>query len=175
MRLRCLLSFVLLVALTSGCGGSKNPMNPDGGGPSGNPSGGGSTLPHGSMSARIDGAHWAATVDPTIRLSGGIVSVAGSNLATTLAFAIFTSGPGTFPIPATGLGAGTNALLNMTTAGGVPGSWKADVNGGTGTIVINSYTSAGMSGTFSFVMQPVPGSGVSGTKTVTDGKFDLKF
>jgi hypothetical protein len=32
-----------------------------------------------------------------------------------------------------------------------------------------------MSGTFSFVMQPVPGSGVTGTKTVTDGKFDLKF
>lgn len=125
-------------------------------------------LPQGSMSARIDGANWAASAGLAGTWSGGILSIAGTDAASqTLGFATFASGPGTYTIAGT---VGTNALL---TIGATGTGWSAVSTRGSGTITVNSITATGAAGTFSFVL--VPATGTGSNKNITEGRFDVKF
>jgi hypothetical protein len=56
------------------------------------------------------------------------------------------------------------------TSGGLSGGV-----GGTGTLVISSFTATGASGTFSFVAAATSSTGATGTKTVTNGTFNVTF
>jgi hypothetical protein len=126
-------------------------------------------LPQGSMRATIDGAAWSAATALVATYSGGVLAFAGTNNAYTIGMAVGTiSGPGTFTIGSAG---GTNALVNNF--GG--NSWHATPSNGSGTITITSISATAAVGTFTFTAPPVPGTGATGTKVVTNGSFNLKF
>jgi hypothetical protein len=78
------------------------------------------------------------------------------------------TGPGTYAL-------GQNArVLTLATIGETPaGVWTTSGTGGTGSVTIASVTATRIKGTFSATLQPLQGSGTTGTITVTNGTFDL--
>jgi hypothetical protein len=134
------------------------------------PGGNGAT---GSISAQINGVSWVAACIKAATFFNGIVSLVGSdNLASVanaqvIGIATQASGPGTFPIS---LANGANGQL---TIGGTR-VWEANaVLGGSGTITLTVLTATGTSGTFSFNLIALPPA--AGTKTITDGVFNITF
>jgi chorismate synthase len=161
---KCLLS--LFVAFTIGCG-STTPtptiVQSCGGGSS-----------SGSMSATVNGSSFVATCLTSVSIVGGILAFGGTNISSSnasnyedISMAIVAAAPGTYQVTAT---SSSNAKLSI----GGSQQWVAGVlQGGSGTVVIDTLTATGASGTFSFNL--VAGPGGSGTKTITNGKFNLTF
>ena len=147
-------ALTLLVLTAAGCKSS------DATGPSST-----KPLPNGSMSAKFDGADWAATLSVRASNSGTIVGVAGTDLNQTLAFALAATAPGTYNI-----GPLSPANAELTTTGGVV--YTAAGNVGSGTITITSLTATAVAGTFTFNMVK---SGGGATRSVTNGVFNIKF
>ena len=164
MRARTFLPIVLLLAVACG-GSSTEPSNSSGSGSTGST---GSTL-----TATIDGAPWNPT-QVTARLSlttPGYLQVDTTDPALNL-FS-FAAGPstGTF-------GTGTYAVGSSPTNASyvLPGGttiWTAAAARGSGSVTISSYSAANKTarGTFSFVLV----NGAGGTKTVTNGNFNVTF
>ena len=156
-----LLSIAFLVGAV-GCGGSD---------------GNGVTNPNpqqsaGSMSARIDGATWTATVvTVAVNANGLIVSGAnGNGIGVAVgASRLLGTGPQTF-----GAGANFNALATMTTG---TQSWSAtgiQGSNSSGSITLTTLTATRAVGTFTFNAAALAG-GATGTKAVTSGAFDVTF
>lgn len=152
MKLRILLCTLLLIPVACGSDGPSEP-NPPGG------------APNGTLAATIDGVPWSATII-TPGITGGISAIGGSDGGRTLAWAWVEGGTGTYQI---GGSVGFNASL--TVAGG---TWVANNTTGSGTLVVTTRTSSRVAGTFSFTMGPGSGN-ASGTKSVTQGTFDITF
>jgi hypothetical protein len=149
-----LIRFALLVLLAA-CGS-------DGSGPD--------ELEQGSMSARIDGSNWSATAALSAVYSGGLLTAAGLDASLrTIGFSVGATAPGTFVVGLTGTAAGT-----LTEGSGGP-TWQAVANLGEGTITITSISQTAAAGTFSFTLVATAGSGATGTRTVTNGSFNLRF
>jgi hypothetical protein len=155
-----LVTVLLVLAFVVGCG-SDSPAGPGGpGGPA-----------NGSMTAQIDGTGWSATViTPAMAASGsgGASVISGGSPAGAIAFAWFDEGPGTYTIPTS---IGFNG--NMNVASGA--TWSASHAQGSGTLVVTTRTANRIVGTFQFVMHPAPNSGVTGTRTISSGAFDITF
>ncbi|HEV3062078.1 MAG TPA: DUF6252 family protein [Vicinamibacterales bacterium] len=157
----------LAVALTIACGGGSNggPTSPSATPPPATPSGG-------TLTFKADGVSESAT-SITASFANGILSIGGtdSSRATTLSFALTPTAAGT----------GTYSLGPLSTAnalvliGNPAAGWQAAAGIGNGTITINSLTSTTASGTFSFSLVAVAGSGASGTKSITEGAFNVTF
>jgi hypothetical protein len=160
---RCLL---VLVSVAVGCG-STTPtptiVQSCGGGSS-----------SGSMSASVNGSSFVATCLVSVSIVGGILAFGGTNISSSnaanyqdISMAIVATAPGTYQVTAS---SSNNAKLSI----GGSQQWVAGVlQGGSGTVVIDTLTATGTSGTFSFNL--VAGPGGSGTKTITNGKFNLTF
>jgi hypothetical protein len=164
-----------VLCVLAGCGGSNptNPSPPPSPTPvSGTP--GGTTLPNGSMSARIDGSVWNASAGITAVYSAvnnreALVAISGGDSAgQVVALATIATGPGTYTTGSTvGANFNTAQLLRR---------WVASaLDGGTGTVTFTTLTSARATGTFSFTAVASPGTGATGTKTVTEGAFNVTF
>jgi hypothetical protein len=164
MTMRRLLMAGLLLA-TLGCGNDGDPMDP---GDNNNDPG---SLPAGTFTARIDGQQWTAAAPLAAAYNGGVFALGGSNSQlTTIAFAVITNGqPGTYPIGPT---IPTNGILTIGASGP---TWIASAQGGSGSIIITSISTTGATGTFSFNMIANGTSGSTGTKTVTNGAFNVTF
>jgi hypothetical protein len=153
-------------ALTIACGsGNASPTSPSVTAPPATPGGG-------TLTFKADGVSESAT-SITASFADGILSIGGtdSSRATTLSFGLTP----------TAAGAGAYALGPLSAAnaqvliGNPAAGWQAAVGIGNGTIIINSLTSTSASGTFSFSLVPVAGSGAAGTKSITDGVFNVTF
>jgi hypothetical protein len=138
--------------LGTACGGGDNPTGP------------GNT----SMTAKVDGNTWRATVGVAAVRQAGFIGIGGSAAdGSTISFAFPDNGTGTFQVAGTD---GTNANYIKSGQG-----WTAAFgSGGSGTITVTSVTATRVGGTFSFVAQGISG-GATGTKTVTNGSFDIAF
>jgi hypothetical protein len=148
-----------LILVVAGCGGD------DPSGPNSN------TLPNGTAGATVSGTtfspYGASFVWNGTIFSLAIVDISGRAVS----FAVFASAPGTYQISTS---AGNNAQLlepggaswNATNAG-------AGVIAGSGTVVLTVLSQNRAAGTFSFVLEPVPESGATGTRTISSGTFDL--
>lgn len=154
---------------SSGTGSSGGTGGSGGSGGSGGGSGG-SGPNQGTVTAVIDGVPYTGVVRAATSQSG-IFAVAAMNDSNVgfgfggLAVAGTTSISATSP---------TNALL--TSGSTVPQmSWFASTSGGSGTLTISTITATGATGTFQFTMPPTPGSGASGTRSVTNGSFTVTF
>jgi len=101
--------------------------------------------------------------------SAGIVAISGTDATYTVSFAIAASAPGTYNIPGNGLGVGNNATLSKGTA-----QWTASAANGSGIIMINTLTSACITGTVQLTLMP-SGGGATCTQSVTAGSFAFAF
>ena len=128
------------------------------------------TLPQGSMSARIDGSTWTASTALTATYGNGILAAAGVDASLrTIGFGVVATAPGTFTVGPTGT---ANGSLTEGSGGTI---WQAVANLGNGTITITSLTPTGASGSFSFTLVANAASGATGSRTITNGSFDLRF
>lgn len=126
-------------------------------------------LPNGSMSARIDGQAWTANAALAVAYTGGILAFAGSDVtSTTVGLGFIPDGLGTYDI-------GPNQPTNANVSLGSPNSWAASSNMGSGSVTLTSFTENSASGTFTFTALAVPTTGATGTKVVTEGRFDVTF
>jgi microcystin-dependent protein len=124
-------------------------------------------LANGSFSARIDGQNFNANAAAVVS-NGTLVSIGAGNIAgQTLGLAWIGTGTGTFAI-----GSSIGAVGTHTFTGKV---WSASAIQGSGSIVVTTRTSNRVAGTFSFVLQADAASGATGTRTITQGQFDLTF
>jgi len=164
--------FILMFALAgAGCGS----MTPSGA--LAHSCGGGNAS--GTMTANISGTNFTATCLLTITSTAGIVSVGATNVSANnktdfidITFAINTTTTGTFSF------VGSTSSPNVNNAAvSISGShfWNAGATdtGSSGTVTLTTLTATRVAGTFSFTM--VAGPGGTGTKTVTNGKFDITF
>ncbi len=163
--MRHLLRLLLVVMLCgAACGSPTKPSDP----------GGGTTLPNGSMSALIDGVAWNATVAIVVlnTSTGGIpiISISGGDPVRSIAFAASPTGIGTFTV----------ASLTMSSNFGlVQGNqrWSASTTdaGSNGTVTFTTLTANRAAGTFSFLGIASASSAATGTRTITNGVFNVTF
>lgn len=129
------------------------------------------TALNGSMSAKVNGDDWNATLAVQAAYANGILALSGvDGDNVTIAMATGATQPGSYAIGAT---SGTNASYTMT--GGQALAWQAVSTLGSGSIEIETLTATSASGTFHFELPAVTSSGATGTKSITSGKFDVKF
>jgi hypothetical protein len=163
LRVAFMLAFpVLVVAAACGSSGSSNTGTPTSPTP---------TTPSGSfVSAVIGGQPWTSTVPVLATLTNGTLIVSASDTTpTTVGFGTQAPGPGTFT-----LGGNSLVTANLITPAG---RWMANgINGmGSGSVTISSLSSHAASGTFTFTLEPLPGSGTTGTQSLTNGKYSVTF
>jgi hypothetical protein len=122
-------------------------------------------LSNGSFSALINGASFDATSAAVVTASG-LVSIGGGNASgQTIGFAWLDAGTGTYPI-------GGATIATHTFRGN---TWSASSAQGSGSITVTTTTANRVAGTFSFMLQADAASGATGTRNITQGRFDLTF
>jgi hypothetical protein len=130
-------------------------------------------LPNGSMSARIDGAQWNATALVHATRHQNILSIGGGGLLGGQAVAIAITAN---PVTGTGtitFGPGVNA--NAVVGANQTASWMASTTQGSGSFTITALDATRVTGTFAFNADAVGSSTATGTRTVTQGQFDILF
>ena len=164
-------TLTLLLCSLAACGGGGSTTGPLGGTTSG------------TFTATIDGQPWVSTTNQTASSGAngvpGIVTLTGTKVVsatnyTTITLALgYLSGPGTYPL---GVNQGTTAGgsgLVFATQGTSIGTWSTNLLGNAGTVTITSLTSTRIVGTFQFTAPPQSFTTTTGTRTVTNGAFDL--
>jgi len=128
----------------------------------------GAPAPIGTVAFMLDGVqHAASRVAATY--SGAILAVTATEAAqqTTLGFTLTGTAAATYRIgPLTT----TNATLQV---GDPARAWRAGSSVGSGSVTLTMLTPLLAVGTFTFSMEPVAGSGATGTRLVTDGVFNV--
>ena len=150
-------------ALGTACGGDKAETTDPTGGATG-------TVTNGTFRATVNGTSWSANGAVAVSKStGNIVAIVATSLTYTIAFGISQlTAPGTFSLNA----AAGSAIATVST-GTAGQSWSTVSPGGTGSVVITTYTANRIAGTFSFTAAAL--SGTTGALTVTNGSFDVTF
>lgn len=143
---------LMMAAMIAGCG--SDPAGPG--------------LDNGSMSARIDGSAFNASVAIVATYSSGILAIAGTDgQGRTIGLGSQVTAPGTYTVSAANP---TNFSVTTGSAG-----WQAAINLGSGTLTVTSISATGAKGTFQFTAGPLAGTGATGNKVVTEGAFDVTF
>jgi hypothetical protein len=151
----------LLYALLTACGGDGGPLEP--------------VATDNSITATVDGSPWNGSSTALAMRSSGFISVTGTVASNTyIAFAFPDGGPGTYSIPnAVGMNFNygeysTGRLwqaLGMGTLGGV----------GAGSVTVTTLTAERVAGTFQFTAPAAASSGATGTRTITNGAFNVRY
>jgi hypothetical protein len=135
------------------------------------PSSCGPDAARGSMVVQIDGTGWTASCVKIVRFDGTLVITGHDNanpgLAITLTAMDAASNVVTFGASQTPFGVG----LISTSAGD---AWMADSARGSGSFRVTRATAFSASGTFSFTAVATQGA-AAGTRTLTNGTFDVRF
>jgi hypothetical protein len=130
------------------------------------------TLPdnQGSVtSGTINGAPWNAATS-FMTLSGGTLVINTSNTGYIIGVVITSyAGPGTFDV---GLLPGKAAVSAVVPTTGSGPSWVADPEN-SGTFTVTSMTATRLQGTLSATLNPLAGSGATGTLTIENLAFDI--
>jgi hypothetical protein len=117
------------------------------------------------MSAKINGAAWAAAGQPAFTYSSNTLSVAAFDLSYTITFSISgITAPGTYPI-------GTQPVVLFIVSKAPSSGWDTFGAGATGTVTVTTLSASHVAGTFSF--SAIPQSGTTGAMVVTQGAFDI--
>jgi hypothetical protein len=148
-------ALALVVVLASGCGGDSgtNPGDDN------------------TMSATVAGTAWSGTLAVQGTHGGNVLAVSGTNgtyqiqltVPGVAATGTFNFGPGNL---------GVAQLVQVTT--GTP-AWTSSLVGGAGSITVTTLTTTRAAGTFTFTAAASPGTSATGTRTVTNGTFDVQF
>lgn len=175
----------LLLGLTAwACGGgSSGDSSGDGGAGVGSSSGSPKVGSAGSgFRAKIDGKRWEAEpIGVTARaggVPGGLVlvgsqSASGMSQSISISLAAVT-GPGTYA-----LGVGPGVIGGTASVGEAPlgtgngNAWETELNGLSGTVQIIKLDTTKIVGTVAFTATAGKRNTIGGTRTVTEGEFDL--
>ncbi|NNF28191.1 MAG: hypothetical protein HKO53_13885 [Gemmatimonadetes bacterium] len=153
LTLSCILAFGAVA-----CSSSDSPTDPTGA--------------SGTFTATVDGQPWNGQIEATrTGYNGFVFGVVGVDGGIGIALSVNTSdpdnqAPGTIDLTSGSVGA------EISEGGDI---WYAVGSGGSGTLNLNSLDENGASGTFSFVAGPVGGSAPDGTRSITNGSFNLTF
>jgi hypothetical protein len=130
--------------------------------------------PSSVLSATIDGQAWSSPAGSATAIqfapqSGGyIITGIGTGVVASMTFTInLITRAGTYPLGVDGVSV-QGGFAGVT--GG--GTWLTPISGAAGTITITTLTTTRIAGTFSYSAIP-SGGGATGTRTVTNGQFDL--
>lgn len=162
-------ALVIFSLLAGACGGGGTDPNGGGGGGTG-------------LQATIDGQSWTAD-DLTLQVSSsaalpGYLIISGLKLngtdyvAITLAVG-YIDGPRDYPL---GVNQGTTpggTASVLVKSGTTVSTYTTGFTGDEGVFTVTSRTGTRIVGTFEFIAPPQIGGGAVGTKTVTNGSFDL--
>lgn len=160
MRTKSLVSAIATVVFAVACGGSdsKGVTNPN------------QRQSAGTLSARIDGTVWTASVVSVAVNNNGLIisgaSASGQGLAIG-ASRLQGAGAQTF-------GSNVSALATLTLG---TQSWSAtgvQGTGSSGTVTLTALTASRAVGTFAFTATPLAG-GATANRVVTSGAFDVTF
>lgn len=169
--LRFAIASIALLFVSACGGGSDATTDPTGGNQ--NPGG---TNGSSQMTATIDGKAWTSGTSIALQSDpvGGRYLITGIELGTNTSIVLSIgdfAAPGTFPLGVDGI----------TVAGGFGGvtnlsgqTWNTPFSGSAGTITITALTAKHIAGTFSFTAS-LTSNGATGTRTVTNGVFDIPF
>ena len=125
-------------------------------------------LAPGTIAGTIDGTAWITTTAIAIAAGGRVLAAGTGTQNLTFGFGVTATTPGTF-----GVGSSGNASASL--ADGTGNVWEAAVSGGGGTLTISSDASNQIEGTFSFTMVRTIGSSPVMTRTITNGRFNLRY
>lgn len=128
-------------------------------------------LPNGSMQAQIDGSNWQATAAVAAFQSGTVFGVSGVQAnGSTIAFGgIASVGDHT-------LGTGSPANATYTESAAQDAAiWNANSLSGSGSFTIDELDDTHISGRFEFLLAADPNSPATGSTTISEGSFDIKF
>ncbi|MDQ3697488.1 MAG: DUF6252 family protein [Gemmatimonadota bacterium] len=156
-------TIALVLFALGACGGDDN-------GPSGPPIG------SGQFTATIDGQAWESDLLSQAAVAGspGTYTLTGGKVLSSTDFrgitlALFNIGAaGTYP-----LGVGVFAFGGMGIVSEPGAAWSTPNSGAAGSITITTLTTTRIAGTFEFTTTTSLTPGATGTRTVTDGEFDL--
>lgn len=148
----CLVALILAVGCGSD-GGATDPVD---------------ELEPGSIVGTIDGTGWSTANAVVIYVNGRLVAsgIGSQNLA--FGFGVTAASTGTYATGGNG-----NASGILTGAG--TDRWEATAPGGSGTLTITSFSANEVAGTFSFSMVRTGGAGAPETRTITDGRFRVRY
>lgn len=122
------------------------------------------------MTANIDGQNWASSDFALQAQVGqfGVIYVQGSQFGRTMILTLYNiDQTGTYD-----LGMGATNVGGLAQVTDVQGTWTTPLSGQAGTVTISTLTPTRIAGTFSFDAEPFTG-GATGTRSVTQGQFDM--
>ncbi len=125
-------------------------------------------LSNGFMTASVNNQPFSANTSVFAINTGGVFGLSGGDASGRV---IALGGLSQMGEQTIGMGDPANSTFTETA--GV--FWAANATVGSGTITITELDADHIAGTFSFVAPPSPGSSATGTRTVTDGEFDIEF
>ena len=161
--MRRLLTLILLPAFVLACGGDSptDEGNGDGNG-NGNGNGGGNGAP---FAAQVNGQDWTPS-NVFAAYQAEVLQIAATDGERGFNLGVFAPSTGTYTT------ANTPSMVATYTDG--TDGWVAGSGVGSGTVNITAISATGATGTFSFTLQGVPGTGTEGSVSVS-GSFNLVF
>jgi Family of unknown function (DUF6252) len=154
LRLRFFFVIGALVLAFSGCDSNKEEEEQQ-------------RLPNGFLTARVDGQLFTANASVFALNTGGVFGLSGVDAS---GRAIGLGGTSETGMKTIGMGDPANASITEGAA-----LWAANATIGSGTVTITELDAEHIAGTFSFVAPATPGTSATGTRTVTQGEFDIEF
>jgi len=130
----------------------------------------------GTMTATIDGQSFSGSAAAAATYSGnvlgfGAVQASGNNSTLVVFVLNNVTGPGTYS-----LAAAANGIVTVTeTSGTTTRSWNSALAGGTGQVVVTQLSGGRAIGTFTFSAPAATQSGATGTRTATNGQFNIEL
>jgi len=143
------------LVLAASCGSGDGVTDPD-------------ELEVGSIVATIDGTPWSTTVATAIYANGRLVAAGTGSQDLTLGLGVSAVAPGAYAVGGNGSVSGSLANQSSTV-------WEASVTGGSGTLTITRSEANEVSGTFSFTVVRTLGSSLPQSRSVTSGRFRLRY
>jgi hypothetical protein len=149
--------FLLLAAILAwGCGSNDDATDPS------------SELPLGSIVGTIDGTSWSTATAFALFANGRLTAAGTGSQNLTFGFGVSAVTPGNYSVGAAGNASGS-------LADGLGSVWEATVAGGSGTVTITSAAGNEVTGTFAFTLARSSGSASPATRSVTNGRFHLRY
>jgi hypothetical protein len=142
--------------LAASCGSGDGVTDPD------------DELAVGSIVATIDGVPWSTTVATAIYANNRLVAAGTGSQDLTLGIGVSAVTPGTYATGGNGSVSGSLANQSSTV-------WEASVAGGSGTLTISQAVANEVSGTFSFTVVRTLGSSLPQSRSITSGRFRLRY
>lgn len=141
-----------VIVIATGCGGDDNPTN---------------TTANGSVSAKVNGSAWSATtVQATYQSS--VLGIGGSQISGAenkqINISGLVAGPGTYQL-------GLISPINISYTEGSAANVKI-FTAKSGTLKVDQISASGAKGSFSVEAQD---QAATGTRSITEGAFDVKF